>query len=64
MWTAAEDQTVPHAPPRPVKLSQPDFKQAVANALRYFPVAQHEQLAPEFANELRSEGHIYMKRFR
>lgn len=36
---------------------------AVANALRYFPSVLHEQLAPEFAQELEDFGHIYMYRY-
>ena len=36
---------------------------ALANALRYFPAAQHETLAPEFAAELKAYGRIYMYRF-
>ncbi len=36
---------------------------ALANALRYFPSHLHEELAPEFARELRDYGHIYMYRF-
>jgi len=34
------------------------------NALRYFPSSCHQTLAPEFAQELREYGHIYMYRFR
>ncbi|XP_042886613.1 urocanate hydratase-like, partial [Penaeus japonicus] len=37
-------------------------QQAVSNALRYFPSSCHEELAPEFARELREYGHIYMYR--
>lgn len=55
---------VPHAPIRTPDLTPTDFKRAVANALRYFPSKYHEKLAPEFAAELRDEGHIYMRRFR
>ncbi len=36
----------------------------VRNVVRYFPVEIHSVLGPEFASELRSEGHIYMRRFR
>uniref|UniRef100_A0A671VYT0 Urocanate hydratase n=1 Tax=Sparus aurata TaxID=8175 RepID=A0A671VYT0_SPAAU len=36
---------------------------ALRNALRYFPPALHVTLAPEFAQELRQHGHIYMYRF-
>jgi urocanate hydratase len=55
---------VPHAPRRTPHLSDADFKLAVKNALRYFPKSLHATLAPEFARELRDEGHIYMRRFR
>ena len=34
------------------------------NALRYFPAEYHEQLMPEFVDELRNLGHIYMLRYR
>ena len=37
---------------------------ALKNALRYFPSDQHAVLAPEFAQELRDYGRIYMYRFR
>lgn len=36
---------------------------ALRNALRYFPPSHHATLAPEFAQELRQYGHIYMYRF-
>ncbi|EPY87397.1 urocanate hydratase [Camelus ferus] len=36
---------------------------ALRNALRYFPPDIQELLAPEFAQELRLYGHIYMYRF-
>lgn len=53
---------LPHAPKRPVVLNKEEFVKAVQNALRYFPKKYHEQLAPEFANELKTYGHIYMYR--
>ena len=40
------------------------FQLALQNALRYFPSTCHHTLAPEFAQELREYGHIYMYRFR
>ncbi len=58
------DSNVPHAPVFQVKLSETDFKMAVRNALRYFPSEFHAILAPEFAQELRTYGHIFMYRFR
>ncbi|QQP36684.1 Urocanate hydratase 1 (Silurana), partial [Caligus rogercresseyi] len=36
---------------------------ALFNALRYFPPSTHPTLAPEFAQELKEYGHIYMYRF-
>ena len=35
---------------------------AVQNALRYFPEKYHAILGPEFAEELKTYGHIYMYR--
>ena len=58
------DPSVPHAPAFQVKLNSTDFALALRNALRYFPVEHHAVLAPEFANELREYGHIFMYRFR
>ena len=54
---------LPHAPKRPVVLNKEEFVKAVQNALRYFPKKYHELLAPEFANELKTYGHIYMYRW-
>lgn len=62
---AHPDASIPRAPKRNVDcLSAEEFVLAVKNALRYFPEAQHAQLAEEFAQELREEGHIYMHRLR
>jgi len=58
------DDTVDHAPPRPQVLSPEERSLAVANALRYFPAKHHAVLAPEFAQELATDGRIYMRRFR
>jgi urocanate hydratase len=52
------------APPRRQVLTRTEQEQALRNALRYFPVEWHGELAPEFAAELRTEGRIYMRRFR
>ena len=54
---------VPHAPKRPVVLSKEEFVKAVQNALRYFPEKYHAVLGPEFAEELKTYGHIYMYRY-
>ncbi|MEN9698838.1 MAG: hypothetical protein RLZZ301_36 [Bacteroidota bacterium] len=57
------DSQVNHAPKRKEILSPDEKKLAIANALRYFPKAQHAELAPEFAQELAQYGRIYMYRF-
>ncbi|XP_064422410.1 urocanate hydratase [Latimeria chalumnae] len=54
---------VSHAPVRAPNLSRDEEKLALRNALRYFIPEVHEVLAPEFAQELRLYGHIYMYRF-
>uniref|UniRef100_A0A7S3GLR5 urocanate hydratase n=1 Tax=Palpitomonas bilix TaxID=652834 RepID=A0A7S3GLR5_9EUKA len=58
------DESVPHAPKRPCNLTPEEFRLALQNALRYFPKHMHATLAPEFAQELRDYGHVYMYRFR
>ncbi|XP_053377371.1 urocanate hydratase-like isoform X3 [Mercenaria mercenaria] len=58
------DESVPHAPVRTPDLTREEQRLALQNALRYFPPSVHETLAPEFADELRNYGHIYMYRFR
>lgn len=58
------DSTVSHAPRRKEILTEAEKVLALQNALRYFPEAQHAVLAPEFAEELRLYGRIYMHRFR
>ena len=59
----AWDAEVNHAPKRKEILSPAEKKLAIANALRYFPKEQHALLAPEFAQELQTNGRIYMYRF-
>lgn len=54
---------VPHAPVRTPGLSPAEKQLALRNALRYFPLDVQKLLAPEFAQELRLYGHIYMYRF-
>ena len=58
------DPSVPHAPVKPQILSQQERELALKNALRYFPIELHSELALEFAKELAVYGHIYMYRFR
>ena len=49
-------------PPSPLP-PPPPHQLALKTALRYFPTDVQEVLAPEFAQELRLYGHIYMYRF-
>jgi len=58
------DTTVPHAPVRKDILTADEKKLALRNALRYFDKKHHAALAPEFLNELKTYGRIYMYRFR
>ena len=53
-----------HAPKRKDILSKEEKVLALENALRYFPQKWHAELAPEFAQELKDYGRIYMYRFR
>jgi urocanate hydratase len=52
------------APKRKDILSVEEKQLAVRNALRYFPKAWHQELATEFAQELKDFGRIYMYRFK
>ena len=52
------------APKRKDILSVEEKQLAIKNALRYFPKAWHQELAAEFANELKEFGRIYMYRFK
>jgi urocanate hydratase len=58
------DNTVSHAPKRKDILSLAEKKLAIRNALRYFPVAWHQELSRDFADELNTYGRIYMYRFK
>ncbi len=58
------DSSVSHAPRRKDILSPEQKALALRNALRYFPAAQHAELAEEFAEELATYGRIYMYRLR
>lgn len=58
------DHTVNHAPKRKDILTSEEKKLALRNALRYFPKKFHGTLAPEFLDELKTYGRIYMYRFR
>lgn len=54
---------VNHAPKRKDILSKEEKKLALQNALRYFKPEHHEELIPEFREELEKYGRIYMYRF-
>ncbi len=58
------DPEISHAPIRKDILTADEKKLALKNALRYFDEKHHAELAPEFAEELRKYGRIYMYRFR
>lgn len=58
------DESVNHAPRRKDILSTDEKRLALANALRYFHPRHHAVLGPEFYEELRKFGRIYMYRFR
>ena len=58
------DPSLNHAPKRKDILSPEEKKLAIRNALRYFHPVHHEVLAPEFYEELKQFGRIYMHRFR
>ena len=52
------------APSRGYRLNRKDTETALKNALRYIPQRFHEELAPEFMDELLTRGRIYGYRFR
>ena len=60
----AWDADINHAPKRKDILTPDEKRLALRNALRYFPRELHSALAPEFANELKRYGRIYMYRYR
>ena len=62
--TKSIDPSVNHAPKRKDILTLKEKKLAIQNALRYFESEHHVLLAPEFLEELRQFGRIYMYRFR
>jgi urocanate hydratase len=60
----AYDISINHAPKRKEILSIAETELALRNALRYFDKKHHALLLPEFAEELKKYGRIYMHRFR
>lgn len=61
---SALDETVDHAPSRPIDLSPSERRLALENALRYLPESHHEEVAGEFLEELEHYGRIIMHRYR
>ncbi|CAB1245562.1 Urocanate hydratase [Ruminococcaceae bacterium BL-6] len=59
----AFQEGVRRAPKRELTLNKREIKLALKNALRYVPEELHEQLAPEFLEELMTRGRIYGYRF-
>lgn len=57
-------QNISHAPRRKDILTANEKKLALRNALRYFSPSLHSVLAPEFLQELKEYGRIYMYRYR
>ena len=58
------EEGIRRAPDRGYRLTRFQTETALRNALRYIPRHLHEQLAPEFMNELLTRGKIYGYRFR
>ena len=52
------------APDRGFRLNQSQTEVALKNALRYIPTELHNQIAPEFLDELHTRGRIYGYRYR
>lgn len=62
--TPSFEEGIRRAPKREAKLSEKDIALALRNALRYIPKEYHEELLPEFYEELMTRGRIYGYRFR
>ncbi|NMA85716.1 MAG: urocanate hydratase [Tissierellia bacterium] len=58
------EEGIRRAPKREFTLSKRETEIALKNALRYIPEEWHEELAPEFLDELLHYGRIYGYRFR
>lgn len=58
------DTSVNHAPKRKAILNAEEKKLALQNALRYFEEKHHQELLPEFKEELEQYGRIYMYRLK
>ncbi|MDR0922397.1 MAG: urocanate hydratase [Lactobacillales bacterium] len=57
------DPTIRRAPDRGFRLSKEQTELALKNALRYVPERFHEQVIPEFLEELTTRGRIYAYRW-
>ncbi len=58
------DTSVNHAPKRKAILNAEEKQLALQNALRYFEEKHHQELLPEFKEELEQYGRIYMYRLK
>lgn len=58
------DTSVNHAPKRKAILNAEEKQLALQNALRYFEEKHHQELLPEFKEELEKYGRIYMYRLK
>lgn len=58
------ERHVRRAPRRELTLTKIEIELALKNALRYIPEELHEEIAPEFLDELLTRGRIYGYRFR
>jgi len=58
------EEGIRRAPSRGFRLTRADTEIALQNALRYVPAEFHEEVAPEFMQELLTRGRIYGYRFR
>lgn len=58
------EKGIRRAPNRGFRLTKSQTEVALKNALRYIPEKYHEQLIPEFLEELMTKGRIYGYRFR
>lgn len=58
------DPKIRRAPHRGFRLNKDQTRTALKNALRYIPEKYHEELIPEFLEELTTRGRIYGYRFR
>lgn len=58
------DKMIRRAPKREFTLTKSETEIALKNALRYIPEEFHDEIAPEFMEELMTRGRIYGYRFR